>query len=368
MEQIEKILNVKKIKFDIMNSLFKPFKDCLVEEGIVNIFIDIPSTIKQLYNPQNITALSTNLGKDKYCIAACILNMVSHYRHYFASRWHNYTNIYFMYNSSTDKLITTQYDINYKKTYYEKRINPTNEIFGPMNVVIKDNFRIISIISKYLPHVAFIDTRDIDYRVLPSYYFKRQNEHDVPLNIILTTDHIFYQEVCRDNVMILEPRGDESRIVFYNNVMKIIGGDNKTFKTHPEYLFINPENISLLDAMVNQKDYDIEGIKKMGYTKAIQFLNKNNIDINEVISNKSSIESIFKDILTIDEIKTIQKNLCIFSNQYLMEQTENKLDIITEKANEFIFEPNELKKVNNKYFQRYPLLLDYMFEAEDCED
>lgn len=368
MESIEKILNIKKVRYEYMDELFKKFSKSLPKEGNVNIFIDVPSTIKQLYNPQNLNLLSTNINTtQKYCIASCLLNMIGHYRHYFASHWQNYTNIYFMYNSKMDKEIIGHYDKNYKKTYYEKRINLNNDVFGNINTVIKDNFRIMSIIIDSIPHAYFIDTGDIDYRCIFNYIIKN-NSYEEDLNIILTTDDIFYQSVTFNNTLILEPKSDKSRIVYYNNVMKYIGNKNKTFEKNPEYLWINPENITLLNALVNQKDYDIEGIRKFGYTKAIVFLNKNNIDVSISIKNEKTIEEMFKDILNEEEIKKVQNNLSIFNNEYLMERNERKLDLIIEKQMKFVYTPNDLKKVNEKYFKRYPLILDFMFEGENIDD
>lgn len=366
MEEIEKILNTKKVRYDIMDKMFKNLKKTYgKQESTVNIFIDIPSTVKQLYNPKNIELLSRTLNKSRYCIASTIINMAAHYRHYFASRWCCYSNIFFMLNSLSDSNLIS-IDNNYKKNYYEKRINLTNEVFGNMNSIMKSNYNIIRIISDYLPHVYWFDSRNIDYRAQFN-FIKNNLLEDNQLNIILTTDQIFYQSALCDNTIILEPRGENTTIANRDNIIQLLAGKTKTFEKKPELLSINPENITLLDLMVNQKDYDIEGIRKFGYTKAILFLNKNEIDIGEPILNEISIQEIFKDILEEKEIKIIQKNLNIFSNEILSQKNEKKLDIYFSKIDNFINEPFELRKVNEKYFERYPILLNYIFEGENID-
>jgi len=367
MEEIEKILNMKKIRYEFLDDLLKNIKKLYGKPGsTVNICIDVPNMIKQLYNPKNIELLSRTLNKNRYCITSCIINMVAHYRHYFASRWRCYTNIYFMINTLTDKNIIGHYDINYKKNYYEKRIDVTNEVFGTMNSVMKQNYNVIKIISDYLPHVYWIDSRSIDYRSqFP--FIKNNIVQNGDLSIVITNDHIFYQSVLYDNTIILEPRGDKSRIVSKDNVIPILAGKSKTLEKNKDALYINPDNITLLDLMVNQKEYDIEGIRKFGYTKALLFLYKNKIDIGRPILNESSIESIFDGILEENEIKTLNKNLNIFSNEILYQRNEKKLDLIFENADNFINDPFELRKVNEKYFEGFPLILDFIFEGENTD-
>lgn len=364
-ENIDRVLNVKKIRYEVLDKILRPYKNNFInDEGTINIFIDLPSTVKQLYNPENLKGFSGKIKfNEKLAIASNLLNMIGHYRHYFASRWMCYTNIYFMYNSKMAKSIQTTYDINYKKDYYDKRINLNNPTYSAMNSLLKDNYKYMIPIIKCIPNAHFIDTGEIDYRVIFNYLIRNRVD-DKDLNIILTTDKIFYQNVNYKNTVILEPRGDRTKFIYYGNAIKELAGTSKTIQKNPDYVTINPENIILLESLINHKDYNIEGIRNFSYAKAIIFLNKNEIDIGEIITDPETVIDLFKDFITDDEVHKIKKNFNIFNNQRLMEMNDNKLDIIMPPQLDHFEDPESVRKVNEKYFYKYPLLTNYMWEGE----
>ena len=163
-ELIEKILNGKKLNYESLNKLMKPYikKKNIQKMTNINIFIDFNNIVKQLYNPDILNYLNTLKNEDRFIISSGILNLISHYRHYFASRFCCYTTFYFMYNSKPDKnLIKINPD--YKKEFYEKRLNMENQSFGVLNTTIKENIKIIKTFIKYIPHSYFIDSNNIEF-------------------------------------------------------------------------------------------------------------------------------------------------------------------------------------------------------------
>lgn len=364
MENIEKCLNLKKVRYDIMNKILQRYQQNFPQEEKINIFIDIPSTIKQLYNPENIKGISGTIKKsEKYFIASNLLNMIGHYRHYFASRWKCYTDIFFMYNSKIDKNIQNSFDINYNKSYYEKRIFHDSPVYGDLTSLLQDNYKIMNVIIKCIPHAYFIDTSDIDYRCIFNYILKNITDKE-ELNIILTTNKDLFQSVLFGNTIILQPKGISSSVVNYRSAIKILAGKSKTIEKHPEYLSLNPENLILIDSLINHKDHDIDGVRNFSYLKALKFLYDKNINADTIIKNKTSIKELFEKYTTNDEIETIIKNFSIFNNQLLMERNEEKLNLLIPSCIVDFNDPEGIRKINEKYFSKFPLQTDFMWEGE----
>ena len=83
-ENVSKILNSKKIRYEKLNELFDGVlpKDTNMKRGKnVNIFIDVKSFLKQLYNPDTLELFSYIDGDNRLIIASELLNTIGHYRH-----------------------------------------------------------------------------------------------------------------------------------------------------------------------------------------------------------------------------------------------------------------------------------------------
>lgn len=363
-ENIEKILNMKKISYKYMDALFKKYRGAFPPESTVNLFIDLPSTIKQLYNPANIKGISGLLSKKtKYIIAGCLLNMIAHYRHYFMKTFTVFTNVVFMYNSKPDKKIQNDIDPDYKKTYYEKRLYLENPVFSDLNGILRDNYKVMKQIIKCIPHAYFFDSEHMDYRCIFPYVMEKEDFKD-NINIILTTDPLMYQNTLVGETMILQPKGEKSNIIMSDYIVKAVAGTSKTIKNNPQYLCLNPENILLIDSMINHTDLDTTGIRNFSYGKAITFLNKNEIDLDTLLFNTTSIEDIFGKLLTKDEKEKIAINMKLYNNFILANTYEKSLDLLYPNIIVDLVDDLDLVRVNNTYFQTVPMLLDFMFEGE----
>src|SRR5690554_790786 len=116
---LERILNSKKIRYEILNRDLNKYVPKDIEE--VNIFIDVWSIINSLYNPnvmETFTSLNVN---EKYMISSELLNLAGHYRHYFASRHKKYTNIYYYFSDEKCSAHIEKCD-KYKESFYNKRL------------------------------------------------------------------------------------------------------------------------------------------------------------------------------------------------------------------------------------------------------
>lgn len=364
LENIEKILNMKKVRWEYMDVKLKDFKKSIPEESTINFFIDVPATIKQLYNPEIIKGISGIVNKhEKYVISALILNMIGHYREYFINNFRCFTNVFFMYNSKIDKYIKDNVDPDYRKTYYEKRFLLENPVYSDLNCLLRDNYKRIATIIDYIPHAYFIDSKDCDYRsIFP--YIMDLPEFRNNFNIILTTDTLMYQNTLVGSTIVLEPRAEKTRVIKPDYIIKLIGGKSKILEKNPEYVTIQPENIILLNALVNHKSLDTTGIRNFGYCRAIKFLNDNGIDVESIILNPNSLDDIFKNILTKDEIEKIKINFKIYNNFYLANKYKKSLELAFSLSNKYYDDKMELRKVNETFYKKSPLRLDFMFRGE----
>lgn len=362
-ELIEKSLNSKKIRYEYLEILFSKYKNSFKPENTINIFIDLPSMVKQLYNPENIKGISGIINKkEKYFIASNLLNMIAHYRHFFASRLQCYTNIAFIYNSKIDTTIQ-KINPNYKKTYYEKRFLFSNPIFSDLNCLLRDNYKIIKIMIDYLPHCYFLDSLSMDSSCIFPFIIE-QDEFKDNLNIIISNDKLLYQNTLVGETLILQPKGDKSNIITSNYIFNDLVGKNKTIEKNPNYLLINPENILLIESLINHKNNDTIGIRNYGYMKALEFLNKNNIDLNKITISLDIVDVLFKELLSEEELLIVKDNFKIYNSFYLSSLYEERLNNLYPIFTKYINDTSELKKVNETFFAKYPLLLDFLFEGE----
>jgi len=367
LDLVEKILNSKKVNYKTLGGFLTPLKDSLFQqESTINVFIDIPSVVNQLYNPTNIKHLAGGVlnKKDKYMIASSLLNMIGHYRHYFATRFCCYTNIFFMYNSSIDKNIRDNLNPAYKLEYYDKRLHLDNSVFSDINIILKDNYKVMKIIMDYLPHCYFIDSSYCDYRCIFPFIIKQEEFKD-NTNVIISSDKLMYQNTLYGDTIIVEPKGVNSDLITYGIIIKAVAGKSKNVEKHPEYLDINPENIILIDSLISHPKLNTKGVKNLSYISTLKMLNKHHININEPILNPDNLDDIFTDIKEVkDNLDEIKTNFKIYNNAYLANIYNKDLEIIFESCNKYIEELDELRKINEKFFSKHPLNLEFYFNGE----
>lgn len=362
-EIIEKILNGKKIRYEYLDKIFQKFKRSFKKNSVINIFIDVPNLLNQLYNPENIKNISIIKNKyEKYHITSNLLNIAAHYRHYFATRLECYTNIVFMYNSKVDEKLK-EIDPNYNKTYYEKRYTFNSPVFTDLNLLIRDNIKILKILLEHIPNCSFADSGYMDYRCIFPFMINKEDFVN-NVNIILTDNKLMYQNLAFDQTFILSPKADKSVFITPSNVYRSLVGNSKTIEKHPEYLTINIENLPLIEGMITHKKQDTAGIKNYSYLKALAFLYKNDIDLNQKYTTTKIIDEIFKDKFNDIEIEIIKNNFRIYNNYLLSKEYEKDLELKYPNFIKYTENNDDLRKVNETLFRKNPILMDFLFDGE----
>ncbi|ALN97954.1 hypothetical protein Bp8pS_275 [Bacillus phage vB_BpuM-BpSp] len=372
MLQIEKILHSKKIRYDRLLPMVDQYIP-IKKFDTVNIFIDLWDVVKQIYSPKTLEVLGTFKSHEKFIISTEIINMVAHYRHFFASRKKVYTNFILYYSNEKDPDMISE-NPSYREDFYEKRLDLNNPVFGKMSSIINNNFKLIENFLQYVPNVHVINSRTVDHSLVPYLFLSddsplKQDAIDINnFSIIVSNEKIHYQDLLiRDNMLQLELRGSEkSKFVMSDDII-----DNlleKTKSVSSDFTLL-PDLYSLLIGLTGYKNFSTNGIKKMGNVKALKFLQKA-LD-EQLISNmkyKTSKVSEYTDLgkkLNDEEMIQLEKNLNILNHD---NYNFKKNEII--KIKDQIVERVDVKSVRyvvDQYFTRYPILLQELFEGEKYE-
>lgn len=366
LDTLQKILNSKKLRYEVLDQLLK-----LRLSGnagkTVNIYIDHQSVIKQLYTPELLPLFTSVNARDRIVIASELINIIGHYRHYFASRLNMYTNFYYIYSFEEAAYHRKIYE-GYKSDYYLKRLAQPGSsiIYGAAYRALLSNLNIARSVSNYIPHAYFIDTKDVEPALLPRYLITRLAKED-DYNIILTNDESYYQDLALPNTLIMEMRGSEkSEVIDSLNVIDITLRSTK--KTPTDFPAIDYRFMETVGAMVANKTYDVPSIGRRGYGSAYSLLQKltdknqfDNFKFPNPEYSKECAHLFFKDE---DQQEEYKRNIDLMSHELGVAALGYKITPIVESQLIDFFNPEELRQASDGVFNRFPILFDYAYEGE----
>jgi hypothetical protein len=374
MLQLEKILHAKKLNYQTLIPLIKPYVSPkyidINGSDTVNIFIDFWDVIKPLYNPQTIDLLNNLKVNERFMISSEVINIAGHYRHFFFSRMKLYTNIIFYYSDQKDAF-RTSLDSDYKESFYDKRLNTSHQTFNVLNTIIKKNINLIKLFCEYVPHVYFINTGAVEPSLIPHLFLSDKSRLNQDIinknntNIIISNEKIHYQDLLlQDKVIQFELRGKEkSRFVTSEDILDIL-----LEKSKKEYNFsILPDMYPLILGLAGYTDYSIKGVKKMGNVKALQFI-QNGIDNNflkNIEYNNVELLSSLDNVLDGANLEKLRTNLMLLNNNMYKFNDKDLINIEMQLIDRV--DAKSVRYVCDKYFNRYPILLEYVFEGEQYE-
>ena len=365
-DNIQKILNSKKIKYTVLDELFN---GRLVNKDIefreMNIFIDLQSVIRQLYKPEIMQQVSSLSERDRIMISSELINIIGHYRHYFASRKKMFTNFYYFYSFRPSNYHLNIYP-EYRSDYYSKRNNLNDLVYGTLNRIISGNLKITRNIVLYIPKAYFLDTGNIEPTSVPSYIIK--NSPKDHYNMILSNDDIFFQDLKYDNTMILEMRGSEkSELIDRFNVIEAsLRGTKKHSSDFPN---IGYDSIPIVDGMRKLPIYNTNSISRRsfstGYSAIEKLISKGQIETLK-LSDPDYILSL-GDILfnKEDQIESYKNNIKLLNHDIISESTKASMDKMINSQILDLRNDKELRQVSDKFFEKFPIRLDYAFNGEE---
>lgn len=386
-ESLEMLLHAKKIRYDYLDRLMKPI---LIKKNApyqsINIIVDVHDMVKSLYKPDVAETINTITSLERREIAADLINLVSHYRHYFFSRWWKYTNFFFIYSSKRSKY-HLEIDKEYRRDFYTKRLKePNSKKYLPqyeiLNTTLESAIKMCKTFLMYVPHAYFIDSGNVDYTLIPHILMNNiegekvvsgQTEpifdRDCP-TFILSNDEIFLQDLNQDNmlypVMQLMMKGEKSVILDKDNAFDYL---TKSLKKEPEFSF-SFDLYDVIMSITGNTKYNISKINGMGIGRAITYLQKLYMN-GEIDDIRYSSFSLFNNVIDNTSMKDehkeiIKKNFRLMSHASMdnIAYSQSDIDIIKIECSKEIVDAKEVKRCNEKYFDTNPVILEFCYDGE----
>ena len=352
---IADILYGSYIKYDKMYEMTKYAFYGKTDSNDVNIYIDAYSILRSLYTRG--TSLEV---VDSYVIASSIINLAIHLRAYFDSRHQVASKIYIIYGGARPNSAFSLYN-----QYNERNIIMENSN-QYLQQLIKDNMEVIKILCPYLYDIFAIVDYENEFSVIASNLIDKSKDNTP--NIIYSKDQLAYQLVAfKPYTFLYRPKkvmnADSSWVVTKSTLYNAyrygelgltkqveLNLDVKAFSIYQSISGVKSRTIpSIKNANVAgtllQKSIE-DGLFAMGY-------NANSI-------SNHSISPFFK---MFDPIKV---NIADLINRFLSIDLENQTMIYSMSPSSIatlegvinLYNPQEVRNINDKYFQMYPIDLN----------
>lgn len=323
------------------------------QDTYLDIYIDMNSTIKALYNNQY------NTGINNYkSLTACIINMCGHYRDYFRRYLGVNTDIIIVMSNNCCEL-NRKYISEYNKSFKYKI--ETNKL---INDLVKDNLELLNSLIPYLPNIYLIQSDFETAAVISGIIDKRRLDGIDRPNLIISRDFLNLQSLSKYNkTALLRPTknydGDNSYIIGPLDNQDFIDKywyyfDKEVSTSKSAMINIHPVNTSLLMAMTGYKKRDLKSIinikqaKKYIYNcvqdNPIHCSVKTLFEMNPELNNKVSWTTIESRHKALD---------MYFQESIYKDSLEYKLLNFVNLDN-----PVAVKRVNDEIFYDNPIDLD----------
>lgn len=345
----EPVINSHKIKFKLLDKMFSDF---YFASDRVNIFINLDSILSEFYREDLISSFMNLKGYENIALSSEIMNIAAHYRKYFYTRHKKTTFIYFYYMNKKPKKNMAVYPDYCKSIIERKNIKGKYEVF---NNILKDNLRLLSLLSMYVPQVYFLLSDGYEPSLVP-YNIMNNSICD---NIVLTKDPYEYQFVSYPNTYVLRLKYDKSVLLNRKNLIDYILKDNK-YKPNN---YIDGIIYELILPYLSCKKRDLKGIKGKGKVNIIK-------KIDKLITNKKfpkfedlSFNSLYKILdldVDYDEIKSLY-TITNISYQYNRLSKKDKINL-----EEFLidrYENRTIMQINSTYYLNNPVQLIELWEG-----
>ncbi len=346
---VESMLYSNYIKYDKLSELVeRNFRGSNAKA--VNIFIDINSLIKGLYKNETFTR------DNGLIMSSSMINLCAHFRHFFRNRYNVESNIYLIYSNNVpeyNKKIWLGYNHNHENVLNRE---------AKVNELINQNLSVLDLLVPYLPDIHFLTT-DFESGVLMydiiCYNESRQNTNP---NIVITKDSYLYQLVglC-DNLTIFRAKKskneDASFVVNKGNVIaEWFISKNVAI---PEYVDnLDAGLCSLLMTLSRCPERSIKSFFNLPKASEIIYSGVSGHKIlNGYNANTQNIwNSLYRaefDKYTFDLFDRRFKVIDILSQYFVyMNVNHKKIKFVN------LIDPDTVKEINNKYFEKYPLDLN----------
>lgn len=345
---IDQVLGTNYIRYDrLMEMVIGAFRGSTADT--INIYIDLYSMFKPLYNNQNYNI------EDYTKVTSNVINICAHYREFFRTRGKVESRFFLVYSKNTPYVNNQFYP-----GYNDKNIKAfnANKLIDDM---IDNNIALLETLCPYLPDIHFIKG-SFETSVMIYDLICRNEIVDNAPHVILTRDTYAYQLVpTRDNVLIFRPKKNKGMDVSYyinkNNLLKMYLNERKV-KIEDKYLTLMPGLLSLIMTLSSVQERNIKLLCNIKTTmnlliEAIQsnkLMNGYNADINTVWNALDNTRIKIPQTSFEFRFKAID---VVFQQLVFMNTPEAKgIKLVN------LYDPDTVREINNKYFINNPLDLN----------
>ena len=329
------------------------------DSNSVNIFIDAYSILRNLYTK------GTNLIVDDSCaIASCLINLAIHLRAYFETRHRVSSAIFIVYGGARSaEAIRIIPEYNAKNIFME-------DSNGYLTRLIRDNLDICKILTPYLHDIFTIVDYEQEFGVLASNLIDIGKDIPAP-NIIYSKDPMSYQLVAfKPRTFLYRPkkRANEdvswvaTKSTLYNAFRNGEMGLKSVIDTNLSHAMI-----SIYMSLVGVKSRNLNSLKNANvslnllHEAVAQNVFCNGYNAHALLNHGSFDDPFSNPIFTNAginpaEVKARFRTIDLVSQTVNYQSSVASKSVIKDIVN--LYDPDEVRAINNRYFQRYPLDLN----------
>lgn len=353
MNDIGSILYGNFMKYDRMYELTKYAFYGKTDSISVNIFIDCYSLVRSLYS-----RYQTLMIKNSCVIASCLINLAIHLRSYFETRHCVVSKIYLIYGGARPKESFVNYYL-----YNSKNISMEDYNYQ-MKSLIMDNMNIINILAPYLYDIFCIIDEENEFSVISSAII---DDLDAP-NIIYSKELLSYQLVAfKPNTFLYRVKKklnvDDSWVVTKSILYDAYRYDELNIHKKIDTT-LDPKMFSVYQSICGVKTRSLNAIKNANSTiKILENAISSNIfsngyNANSILYiNPNPFELLFDGSSINPAIVTNRFAAIDLPFQTMIYKLSTNYRLLNSNFIN-LYDPQEVRNINDKYFQDYPLDLN----------
>lgn len=350
---MDPIFNMFKVKFSKLDEIIS--NNCEIsQDSKIKIFINLEPIFRKLLASKVDEYLKIKNDEKILEMVSNIINLASHYRLFFTKN-KLYSQVY-LYMGYPFKEVLKNKSLNPKyRDYYKHKFtkDPRGMILGN---TLNDAIPLVKVIIEYIEGVYFIESNSLESSLIPQVITDSEESNTV--NFILTNDRYDYQYTNKD-FYIIRPKQNESYVINKSNLIRILKLEDKIVND----IDIPSHFYPFILCLLGDKYRNIDKIKRMGLSTLIKTIN-------------SAIEEniIGKDVTNINILANMIKKEyqgLVLTNFYTVD-LDSQMQLLNLKDKYVItsqitdkFDNATLKRINNDYFQQYPIQLIELTSANN---
>lgn len=354
---LEIVVGSNYVKYDILGQLIaQAYNDPNVHSDQLNIFIDLYSIIKPMFNSDNEVDYQMTSELE---LSADILNMCAHYRSFFDRQGVN-TKFFLIFGLNcpeNNTILSPGYNSKFYSSYVSKR---------KIRELVEKNMKSLELLCISLPQIYYFNignmevTSYIEY-ILQKYRFNDKSVYPTMENMVISKD-ILPLQLVSSGCTILRPKkskgSDNSFIVCHNNFWNCFMGEVRNVRL-ADYYKIDPAIFANILAMTRVPERCMNSIKSVPVV--CNYILKG-IEMGYITQNQDFFQATINKVLEIMGINmnytTLELRWKAISSKFMAQYiipNDPKLSgcILTD-----IHDPDSVREIVARYYEKSPIDLD----------